>query len=127
MAKYYDKIIIVLLSLISRTIGRPRILIDLEDVEFLRSVRFSWVQIADIFGISRSTLYQRLDEEGICRLTSYTEIADTDLDRVIERVKRSHPNDGERLLIGHLAQEGIIVPRARVRASIHRVDPINTE
>ena len=72
-------------------------------------------------------MYRRLDEEGICRLTSYTEIADTDLDRVIERVKRSHPNDGERLLIGHLAQEGIIVPRARVRASIHRVDPVNTE
>ena len=42
-------------------------------------------------------------------------------------MKRAHPNDGERLLIGHLAQEGIIVPRVRVRASIHRVDPINTE
>ena len=99
----------------------------MEDVEFLRSVRFLWVQIADILGISRSTFYQRLDEEGICRLTSYTEIADTDLDRVIEGLKRSHPNDGERFLIGHLAQEGIIVPKARVRASIHRVDPINTQ
>lgn len=99
----------------------------MEDVEFLHSVRFLWVQIADILGISRSTFYRRLDEEGICRLTSYTEIADTDLDRVIEGVKRSHPNDGERLLIGHLAQEGIIVPRAHMRASIHRVDPINTE
>ena len=42
-------------------------------------------------------------------------------------MKRAHPNDGERLLIGHLAQEGIIVPKVRVRASIHRVDPINTE
>ena len=111
---------------ISRTIGCPSILIDLEDVELLCSVRFSLVQIADILGISRSTLYRRLDEEGICRMTSYTEIADTDLDRLIERAKRSHPDDGKRLLIGHLAQERIIVPRACVRASI-RVDPINTE
>ncbi len=37
-----------------------------------------------------------------------------------------HPNDGERLLIRHLATRGIIVPRARVRGSIHRVDPENT-
>ena len=46
---------------------------------------------------------------------------------MIKRVKRSNPYDGEWLLIGHLAQEGINVPTARVRASIHRVDPINTE
>ena len=106
-----------LLSIICRTIGHPRIPVDLEDVEFLRSLRFLWLKIAD----SQSTLYRRLDEEGICRLTRYTEISDTNLDRVIERVKRAHPNDGERLLIGHLAQEGIIVPRVRVRASIHCV------
>ena len=37
-----------------------------------------------------------------------------------------HPNDGERLLIGHLAARGIIVQRVRVCASIHRVDPENT-
>ena len=37
-----------------------------------------------------------------------------------------HPNDGERLMIGHLRQREIILPHKRVRASIHRVDPINT-
>ena len=79
----------ILLSIICRTVGRPRIPVDLEDVEFLHSLRFSWVQIADILGISQSTLYRRLDEEGICRLTRYTEISDTNLDRVIERVKRA--------------------------------------
>ena len=34
--------------------------------------------------------------------------------------------DGERLLAGHLCQLGITVPRSRLRASIHRVDPENT-
>ena len=34
------------------------------------------------------------------------------------------PNDGERLLIGHLAAHGIVV-QVRVRMSIHRVDPEN--
>ncbi len=32
----------------------------------------------------------------------------------------------DRLMTGHLAREGIIIPRAKLRASIHRVDPINT-
>lgn len=41
-------------------------------------------------------------------------------------IKVEHPNDGERLLIGHLANRGIIVQRSRVRAAIHRVDPENT-
>ena len=29
-------------------------------------------------------------------------------------------------MIGHLARHGVIVQRARLRASIHRVDPVNT-
>ena len=37
-----------------------------------------------------------------------------------------HPNDGERLMIAHLANRGIILPRTRIRAAIHRVDPENT-
>ena len=77
-------------------------------------------------GISRATLYRRLEEEGIDRDSKYTDITDSDLDREIVEIKLEHPNDGERLLIGHLASRGIIVPRARVRASIHRVDPENT-
>ena len=71
-------------------------------------------------------MYRRLDEEGVSRHTRYTEISDADLDIVIEEIKRNHHNDGERLLIGHLAAQGIIVARACVRASIHRVDPVNT-
>ncbi len=45
----------------------------------------------------------------------FTEISDTDLDRVVEDIKRYHPNDGERLLTGHLTQRGITVPRARLK------------
>ena len=45
---------------------------------------------------------------------------------MIVTIKIDHPNDGERLIIGHLAARSIIIPRARVRASIHRVDPENT-
>ena len=75
-------------------------------------------------GISRSTLYRRLDEECITLDTTYCDISDGELDRAIVRIKQVHPNDGERMLIGHLTRLNIFVQRTRVRAPIHRVDPI---
>lgn len=106
--------------------GRPKVNVDIEDIEFLRGLRFSYTNIATILGISRSTLYRKLDEEGISRYSKYSDISDHELDREMIEIKLDHPNDGERMVIGHLATRGIIVPRVRVRASIHRIDPENT-
>jgi len=100
--------------------------VSIDDIEYLRGLRFSWTKIAKLMGISRSTLYRRLDEYGVQQDVRYTSITDSDLDRTVESIKQVHPNDGERLLIGHLTRLGIVVPRARVRGSIHRVDPIST-
>jgi len=100
--------------------------VSIEEIEYLRELHFSWTKIAELIGISRSTLYRRLEEEGINRLSTYTNITDSDLDRAVESIKQSHPNDGERLMIGHLHRLSITVPRSRLRSSIHRVDPINT-
>lgn len=100
---------------------------DIEDIEFLRGLGFSWTRIAQVIGISRSTLYRRLEEEGVPTSVWYTQMSDVDLDRVIQQLKRDHPNDGERLIRGRLIGQGIHVPRTRTRASIHRIDPINTQ
>ena len=104
-------------------IGRLRVDVEIEDIEYLRQLRFSWTCIAKILNISRSTLYRRLDEEGLSRQLTFTNISDQELDMEMEDIKRSHCNSGERLVIGHLAQRNIHVPRF---ASIHRVDPVNT-
>ena len=45
----------------------------------------------------------------------------------MEEIKETHANDGEVLMAGHLTTRGILIPRSRLRASIHRVDPENTE
>lgn len=50
----------------------------------------------------------------MARQLTFTNITDNDLDREVERIKKMHPNDGERLMIGHLTQRNIIVPRARL-------------
>lgn len=110
----------------STTAGRPKVNVDIEDIEFLLSLRFSYTKIATLLGISRSTLYRRLEEEGLSRYSKYSDITDYELDREMIEIKQDYPNDGERMLIGHLATRGIIVPRVRVRGSIHRIDPENT-
>ena len=53
----------------------------------------------------------------------YTNTDDTQLDSAISTINESHPNDGEVMITGHLLHKGICVPRRRVHASIHRVDP----
>lgn len=65
-------------------------------IEFLRSLNLQWNKIAEVLGISRHTLYQRLREEGIL------DVSDDDLDDIIPQVKLEHPNDGEVLIDGHL-------------------------
>lgn len=110
----------------SSNIGRPKLEISIEEIEYLRGMRFSWTKIAEVLGISRSTLYRKLEEEGLSSSLTYTDISDRNLDRVLLEIKSNHPNDGERLIIGHLAQRSITVPRSRIRAAIHRVDPVNT-
>lgn len=105
--------------------GRPSVNIDFDDIELLRHLNFTWCNIANILGISRSTIYRRIEEEGLQRNFTYTNISDAELDHQIKLIKNTHPNDGERLIIGHLRAHSIFVTRARTRASIHRVDPAN--
>ena len=106
--------------------GRPRLDVDIEDIEFLRGLRLSYTKIASFLGVSRSTIYRRMEEYGVSIDSKYTEISDGDLDRQISLIKTQHPHDGERLLIAHLSSRRIIVPRTRIRASINGVDPEST-
>ena len=68
-------------------IGHPRALVDIEDIEFLRGLHFSWTNIAKVLGISRSTLYRRLEEEGISHETRYSDLSNAELDRLVQEIK----------------------------------------
>ena len=66
--------------------GRPRLDVDLDDVEFLCSLRLSLTRVAAIIG---STLYRRMIEEGRM-IGGYSSISDADLDSMIQRIKIGH-------------------------------------
>ena len=81
--------------------GRPRVDVDLDDVEFICLLKLSLTKVALLLGVSRSTIYQRMMEEGRVN-GSYTAISDNALDLLIQRLKVDHPHDGEVMMAGHL-------------------------
>lgn len=69
--------------------------IDLEQVQFLREMHFSWPQVAAILGISHSTLYGRRVEAGIVDELRYSVITDEELKVAVEAIKEEFPDVGE--------------------------------
>lgn len=88
-------------------------------------MKFSWTKIARILGISRQTLYRRLEEYGI-PCSDHSLMSSSDIDQVVTDIKRDHPNDGEVMMQGHLTRLGINITRSKLRESIHRVDHEST-
>ena len=96
--------------------GRPKVEVHMDEVEYLRSLRFTWTKIAQILGISRRTLYRRLSEWNLPLDTYYSTISDSDLDGLVAQVKSENDTCGEILIMSHLHILGIRVQRSRLRA-----------
>ena len=106
----------------SPTSGRPALELDTVEVNKLVTMGFTKTKIANILGVRRKTLYNKTSRQSDIA-PKYVDITDSQLDDKIMSIKQSHPNDGEVMMRGHLLHEGVRVPRSRIRASIHRVDP----
>ena len=110
-------------------VGRPRFLIPKQQLEGLRSLHFSWQNIALMLGVSERTVRRRRSELGMTvgQTLNYSEIDDGELDVFVQRILHYSPNSGERMVIGALKGYGVKVQRERVRQSIGRIDPISRE
>ena len=84
-------------------VGQPKVEINIDGVEFLRSLKFSWEMVADIIGVSRSTLMHRIHDEGVV-IETFSHISNEQLNHLVRRIKLQHSYDEE---IGHLAREGV--------------------
>ena len=108
--------------------GRPSVDVDLDALKYMRSIGMQMKDIATLMNVSRQTLYNFIKRSDYSHeFSAYTDISDQDLDESVTRIKTQHPHNGEVMLAGYLAAEGIRVVRSKLRASIHRVDPRGVE
>lgn len=103
--------------------GRPFLHINIDQVEMLRQVGYTWQEVADAVGVSRTTLWRRLQEQNVT-ISSYTDISDADLDEMVKSIQHNFPNAGLVMVQGHLQSMGVHVQRRRLRQSVARNDPI---
>lgn len=105
--------------------GRPLCLIDREQLEYMRSLSFSWAMIGRMLIVSRSTLYRRRVEFGL-NGTSESPISDHDLNQLVHQTITQHPYVGQSFVWGVLRSQGYHVTRERVRQVLRRQDPLGT-
>ena len=105
--------------------GRPRFDISQNQLHYLHSMSFTWVQIAAILGVSYMTVYRRRQEYGMVDDPTGN-VTDSELCQILHQMKRELPALGQTLVWGRLRSMGLNVTRARVREAMRESDPIHT-
>lgn len=104
--------------------GRPRFDISEQQLMYLHSMGFTWVEIANLLGVSRMTIFCRRREFGLVETVGDT-IDDDELELVVRQIRRNSPSLGQIMAWGTLRSMGYHVTRERVRDAIRTIDPIN--
>ena len=85
--------------------GRPRFDISEQQLMYLHSMGFTWIEIANLLGVSRMTIFRRRREFGQVESVG-DNIDDGELELVVRQIRRSSPslaNDG----LGYTAIYGV--------------------
>ena len=105
--------------------GRPRFDISREQLQYLRSLSFSWTSISHMLMVSRMTIYRRRAEFGLLS-ESHSSISENELLTTVQQIVRDHPQVGQSFVLGRLRSLGYQVTRDRVRQTMRICDPLNT-
>ena len=105
------------------TVGPPSFDIPQHQLQYLIENRFSVPQIAQLMGVSVSTIRQRMSDFNLSIRATYYPITDEQLDQLIAGVQQQFPNWGNRQMYGYLISHGMRVQFHRVRESQSRIDP----
>ena len=87
--------------------GRPKFDIKPEKLGYLLNLGLQCPKIAELLGVSLSTIRRRRNEYGFSVTALYSSITDHELDAIVSQIKHEFPNSGYRLMHGHLVFECI--------------------
>lgn len=82
-----------------RLVGRPTKVINKEQLQYLRSLNFTWEEIGSLVGTSSKTVQRRAKEWNIL---TYSTISDEDLDTTVNDILLQFPSSGEVMIRGYL-------------------------
>ena len=103
-------------------VGRPRLEMSEHYLVYLLEMGMPATVTANVLGVSRATLYRRMNEVNISVRRLYSTCTNHEHDEMVSTIKTTMPNSGYRLVKGALLTHGHRVQWDRVRASMHRVD-----
>ena len=78
--------------------GCPKKSVDKEQLEYLRSLHFTWEEIGSLMGTSSKTIQRRAKEYNI---KTYSTLPDDSLDQLVRDIISQFPSTGEVMLRGH--------------------------
>ena len=107
--------------------GRPKYVIPREIIEYFLSNDITVKVMAEIMGVSESTVKRRMREEGLSVRDTYTEISDDNLKELVQEiVNQGNQQFGLRTVMAYLRSRGYKVVEDRVRRALREVDPVGT-
>ena len=111
------------LQILDGSVGRPRYDIPHHQLETLIFMHLTVPQIAQIIGVSVSTIRRRMSDYELTIRGTYCIVSDSDLDNLVGQIQSQFSGWGYRQVYGRLVSLGIRVPFQRVRESLRRIDP----
>ncbi|PPQ76330.1 hypothetical protein CVT24_008496 [Panaeolus cyanescens] len=107
--------------------GRPPKLIDPSAMEWATQTHLTADKIAELFGVSRSTLSKQMKAAGLPTSTRTSNINDDRLQELVRDAMAARPDTGLAYLTGYLrANFQVRVQRWRLRQAVHNVDTVGT-
>ncbi|XP_026087087.1 uncharacterized protein LOC113061840 isoform X1 [Carassius auratus] len=102
--------------------GRPKFCFSEELLSRLIDMPLPVSCIANLLGVSQSTIFRRMHELRLSTRLTYSSLSDSELDDAVISIKTRIPNAGYRMVKGCLQSNGHRVQWNRIKESMHRVD-----
>lgn len=106
----------------SGNVGWPELQMSRDTLQMLLDTSLPLVHLAEMHGISRSTLHRKMKDHNMSVRACYSVISDEELYQKVRAIKARMPHAGYRVVKGSLQAMGLRLQWKRVRLSLQSVD-----